>query len=179
VKYTDQGADLSSCGTYRYRLWRAWDRSLTRRATFIMLNPSTASESEDDPTVRKVVGFAQRWGCGRIDIVNLFAFRATAPDDLVRFVRRFGLPRAVGEDTDTHVSVAVRDALDAGVVVVAAWGSNANRRELRRRVDIVRVLLWHLSSPYPERDVMCLGRASDGCPRHPLMLAYSTPLVTL
>jgi hypothetical protein len=179
VKYTDQGAELSSCGAYRYRLWREWDPSRAKRATFVMLNPSTADHAADDPTVRKVVGFADRWDCGRVDIVNLFGFRATAPGDLVGRVRRLGLPLAVGEDNDTHVSMAVRAALDAGGVVVAAWGSNGNRRELRRRADLIRVVLRSIASRYPEQDVLCLGRADDGCPRHPLMLAYSTPLVAL
>jgi hypothetical protein len=72
------GATFSKDRRYRYRLWRSWgDPEL--RCVFVGLNPSTADESNDDPTIRKCVGFAKLWGFGAVDVVNLFAFRSTDP----------------------------------------------------------------------------------------------------
>jgi hypothetical protein len=75
------GAELSACRTYRYRLWRQWDADLAP-VVWVMLNPSTADESADDPTIRKCIGFAQRWGYGGIEVVNLYAYRSPDPRQL-------------------------------------------------------------------------------------------------
>lgn len=73
---TQTGAHI--VGAYRYRLWRCWQPTLGS-VLWIMLNPSTATEAEDDPTIRRCVSFADTWGFGGIDVVNLFAYRATSP----------------------------------------------------------------------------------------------------
>ena len=75
------GAIMSECRAYRYLLWRLWD---DKRATcaWIMLNPSTANEDTDDPTVRRCARFSKSWGYGGMNITNLFALRATSPDAL-------------------------------------------------------------------------------------------------
>jgi hypothetical protein len=76
-------ADISPCGRYRYTLHRTWGASeRPRGAVFVMLNPSTADAEKSDATVRKCIGFAQRWGLDGISIVNLFAFRSRHPGDL-------------------------------------------------------------------------------------------------
>lgn len=78
---------------FRYTLWREWDvDSLTgcaddlphghQFAQFIGLNPSTADETRDDPTIRRCIGFAKLWGYGALCMTNLFAFRATKPRDM-------------------------------------------------------------------------------------------------
>ncbi|HDR1569813.1 TPA: DUF1643 domain-containing protein, partial [Pasteurella multocida] len=72
----NNNAIFSDCGTYRYVLWRIWD-TLLPRITFIGLNPSTADESNDDPTIRRCINFAKKWGYGGIYMVNLFAYRST------------------------------------------------------------------------------------------------------
>ena len=84
---TIKRATISEDGLYRYALSRTWEGPIWSLA-FIMLNPSTADATEDDPTIRKCIGFAQRNGCNAIEVVNLFAFRATDPNDL----RRAGYP---------------------------------------------------------------------------------------
>lgn len=78
----DKGAIISECGKYRYQLWRIWDDTKPK-VLFIMHNPSTADANEDDPTIRRCIGFAKRWGYGGIYVGNLFAFRATDPKDLL------------------------------------------------------------------------------------------------
>ena len=76
----ERNAVISACGRYRYLLTRRVGPG-TRAVTFIMLNPSTADATRDDPTIRRCIGFARSWGIGGVDVVNLFAFRATEPRD--------------------------------------------------------------------------------------------------
>ena len=73
---------FSSCRTYRYVLWRELDAANPRYALFIGLNPSTADEVADDPTIRRCKDFARRWGYGAVCVANLFAYRATKPAKL-------------------------------------------------------------------------------------------------
>lgn len=97
----EKSAIISPCGQYRYRLERAWDRSFPA-AVFVCLNPSIADATLDDPTLRKCVGFARRWGCGHLVLVNLFALRATDPREMKRH------PSPVGPDNDRHIQEAVQ-----------------------------------------------------------------------
>lgn len=78
----EKGATLSECGTYRYQLWRIWDKSKPL-CLFVMHNPSTADADEDDPTIRRCIGFAKSWGYGGIYVGNLSPFRATNPKDML------------------------------------------------------------------------------------------------
>lgn len=155
----DREAVLSADGVYRYTLGRRWSQG-PRRATFICLNPSTANAEIDDPTVRKCVGFAKRWSMDALTIVNLYAFRATDPARL----KRAGFP--VGPDNDRSIVAACTGAER----IVLAWGGNVGPGD-RRVLSVVAMLrkeavqLW------------CLGRCDNGSPRHPLMLAYETPLI--
>ena len=77
---TGGGALFSECGAFRMMLWRTWSDG--PQVTFVMLNPSTADATHDDPTIRRCVGFAKREGFGCLVVVNLFNFRATKPKDL-------------------------------------------------------------------------------------------------
>jgi len=72
------GATFSTDRVYRYALWRVWDAALPSFVV-IGLNPSTADETENDPTIRRCIGFAKREGCGGLVMLNLFAVRATDP----------------------------------------------------------------------------------------------------
>lgn len=81
-------AKLSADGLYRYRLGRTWCPS-ERGVVWVMLNPSTADAHFDDPTIRRCVGFARSWGMGWITVVNLYAFRATYPQELERCADRW------------------------------------------------------------------------------------------
>ena len=157
MKYLTTGAVISDCLTFRYRLWRLWDDDKPR-VTFAMLNPSKAAAVLDDPTIRKCVGFAQRLGYGGIEVVNLFAYRATDPADL----RRAGFP--VGPENDAHILAACTSATD----VICAWGANAEHPAAAPRARAFR----HLLSLRPVR-MLTLATTRAGTPSHPLMLPYS------
>ncbi len=106
-------ATLSNCRRYRYDLWRRWDDSKPF-AMFIGLNPSTADETLDDPTIRRCINFAKSWGYGGLCMTNLFAFRATDPADM----------KTHEEDRwacDANLLQIANHSAKAGVVV-AAWG---------------------------------------------------------
>jgi hypothetical protein len=118
-----------------------------------MLNPSTADETEDDPTIRRCVGFAKEWGYGSITVANLFALRATDPDELR------GHRDPVGEKNDHYL----RHVCDFSDKVVAAWGANGDLhgrgREVAEMLDV---------------DLYALDTTKDGQPVHPLYQpAYS------
>jgi hypothetical protein len=143
------GAAFSRDRRYRYRLWRRWDRSRPPVA-FCMLNPSTADARRDDPTIRRCIGFARDWGYGGIEVVNIFALRATDPRDL-RSARD-----PVGPRNDAFILRAA-----AGSPVVIAWGVHG---ALRDRASATLKLFGARSR------LLALGRTRSGAPRHPLYL---------
>lgn len=154
-------AIISQCGAFRYWLCRVWD-TRTHRMIFVMLNPSTANATIDDPTIRKCIGFAQRGGYGSIVVMNLFAYRATSPAVL----KRAGWP--TGPDNAETLQRVLQEAKDRGDVVVCAWGANARGRPeasafIRRARDM-------------GVELFALRRSPDGTPHHPLMLPYSCKL---
>lgn len=156
----EAGAVLSDCGTYRYRLSRRWSDGPT--CLFVMLNPSTADSYEDDPTIRRCIGFAKREGCGSLEVVNLMAFRATNPSALPAD------DSAVGPDNADHVFTA---AAEVDGPIIAAWG--AHKAAARYAPGFlhgfaVRGLRLH-----------CLKKTAKGSPGHPLYVRGDAPLVPL
>jgi len=155
-------ATFSPCGAYRYRLERH-GLAGSGAVAWIMVNPSTADAKNDDPTIKRVISFTEREGAGWAIVGNKFAYRATD----IRDLRTAKDPR--GPDNDAHLEQIMRDA----PVVIAAWGPLAKLPDhLRRR--------WRTVADMAERlgvQLMCLGTAQDGQPRHPLMLRADTPLV--
>ncbi len=149
-------AVISDCGRYRYRLWRKWGEGSP--LLFVMLNPSTADASIDDATIRRCVGFAQRAGFGELEVVNLYAYRATDPDDL----RRAGYP--VGPDNDAHIA----EAALASAAVCVAWG--ANTAGLLRSGEVLPMLRGLGVEP------LCLRITRSGHPQHPLYLPSDSKL---
>lgn len=147
-------AHISSCGRYRYMLRRSW--SGDPRAVFVMLNPSTADALQDDPTIRRCIGFAKAWGCGGLWVGNLYAYRATNPRDL------WTVDDPVGPDNDLWLASC---ALGVAGPVVAAWGAHARPD----RVDAVRRLPGMGS-------LEALGVTTAGAPRHPLYLPKAAQL---
>lgn len=118
------GATFSPCSTWRYSPTRDWFAG--ERALFIMLNPSTASHLEDDPTVQKCQRLAMRWGYGGITVANIFALRSTDPKALKPH------RDPVGPENDATIrSLAADPTTD---LVVVAWG---NHGVLRNRGLIV------------------------------------------
>jgi hypothetical protein len=135
---------------YRYCLWRKWSKERSNYALFIGLNPSTADATEDDPTIRRCVGFAQRWGFDALCMVNLFAFRSTDP------TRLYTARDPVGPLNDQFITKSARHAGR----VVAAWG---NRGGFMERDQLVARLVPLMSR---------LGVTKGGFPRHPLYVPY-------
>ena len=157
-----RSALLSDCGTYRWRLERDLGTDGVV-AAILGVNPSTANAEIDDQTIRKDMGFARRLGWRKIIKGNKFAFRATD----VNALKTARDP--VGRENDDHLRSIMRDA----DVVVAAWGPLTKLpRHLRTRWQAVASIADEIGKP-----LMCWGTAQDGQPRHPLMLAYETPLV--
>ena len=150
-------ASISPCGLYRYRLGRRWSEG--RQMLFVMLNPSTADASLDDATIRRCIGFARREGCGAIEVVNLFAFRATNP----AAIATAGDP--IGPDNDSTIEAAAR----AGGIVVAAWGASVPRAHASRPAKVLRMLQGH-------GPISTLGLTRAGAPRNPLYLPAASPL---
>ncbi len=148
--WLDAGARFDGTGRYRYSLWRAWEPAPGPLCTWVMLNPSTADATQEDPTIRRCIGFARRWGFGAIAIVNLFALRSTDPRAL------YADPAPVGELNDD----AILEGAELAAMVVCAWGAHGQHLG---RADHFRRLL----RPYQPR---CLGVTKHGHPRHPLYL---------
>lgn len=146
---------------YRYRL----ERDIKERgfvASIIMVNPSTADATNNDPTIKKLIGFGERLGWRKIIVGNLFAFRATDVRELSNAID------PVGPYNDGHL---LRILIDSDVTIVA-WGrSDKVPRHLRSRfkyiVDIAKAL---------DRKLYCFGTCDDGHPKHPVMIAYSSIL---
>lgn len=152
----EKGAVLSDCGQYRYLLTRRWDDGPS--LGFVMLNPSTADAYLDDPTIRKCMGFASRYGFSAIEVVNLFAYRATKPKEML------AARDPIGPENDEHIRMAVR----ATTNIVCAWGPNASKTPRPRQVI---AMLKGMGIT-----LKCLYVTQDGSPGHPLMLSYDRPL---
>ncbi len=141
-------ADISEDGLYRWRLMRIWG-SPRRLLTFIMLNPSAADALKDDPTIRRCMGFARSLDFEGIQVVNLYAFRATKPVDLWTAADPIG----------RRNNAILREVLTDGSAVIAAWGAHARPA----RVE------WVLRQP-GAADLSALHVTKHGAPGHPLYL---------
>jgi hypothetical protein len=153
-----RGAELSDCGLYRYRLWRTWGSG--ERMAWIMLNPSTADALDDDPTIRRCMGFARREGYDGIEVINLYALRSTKPRHL------FDHPDPEGPDNWSQWQLVLDDV----TMVVAAWGAHATDRRLPGSQAFEA---WSI------RDWYCLGKTAYGLPRHPLYVPAGAAFVPL
>ena len=157
-----KAAEISPCGDYRYWLLRVWDRSL-RTLPIVMLNPSTADASKDDPTIRRCISFAKREGFGGIRVVNLFAYRATSPDDMKAAADPYG-PEGNAVLGEIFMVAGMTDT-----PVLAAWGANGDHLRRAERIK--------LSAKHWGARLVCFGTTKDGHPRHPLYVAGDQPLV--
>ena len=169
-------AIISPCGMYRYRLERSGLEPLPQVITdtgfhelcgkvigFIGVNPSTASASVDDATVRKWIGFCRRWGVQRFIVGNVFAYRATDVKALAAVEDPFG--EAIGD----HMTDLITDA----DILVPCWGcTDKVPPKLQFAFDVLMDAL--ISSGKP---VKHFGLTKAGDPKHPLMLGYDTPLI--
>lgn len=142
---------------HRLILRREWIGT-GRTVNWIMLNPSTADDVFDDPTIRKCIGFSKRWGFSRLVVTNLFTFRATDPKDLIACAKR-DYARAVG-----WADRALIEQANSSDLVVAAWGTYG---DLHGRAGDVRHRVL------PEQAFYCIGVTKSGMPLHPVMAAYT------
>ena len=178
VSYIDKGAILSADERYRFLLWREWRTpgnsknwvwhgkpgeadayKEARPCVFVMLNPSTADGETDDATIRKCVSYARRWNYERLEVVNLFAFRATDPRSLLAL-----------DDGDDPVGWRNQEyfgrVMGRGGIVICAWGAHGGH------LGQDEIALGWLDR---ER-CYALGLTKDGHPRHPLYLPLTAEL---
>ncbi len=150
-------AILSPCETYRYVLGRPClpmfgGYSGYSRCVFVMVNPSTADATKDDPTIRRCIKFATRWGYNELRVVNLFAFRSSHPRDLL------GAADPVGPENNEYLA----DELRAADLVICAWGNNG---VIDGGTQARALLAWcYARATYLHH----LGVTKTGHPKHPL-----------
>ena len=143
----EKDAILSEDRKYRYVLSRIWDKSKPM-VMIIGLNPSTADETEDDPTIRRCINFADSWGYGGVYMLNLFAFRATQPTDMFKAIN------PIGSQNDKYIN----DYAKRVDKVICAWGNDGNYKN--RSSDITKQL----------DNLFYLKMNKTGEPAHPLYL---------
>lgn len=178
-EYVERGASISACGKYRFSLWREW-RGAANRANwrwygckdgngaelgvplsclFVMLNPSTADADKDDPTIRRCVGFAKALKFDRLEVVNLYAFRATDPKDL------FAAGDAIHHhQNQEYIEQAARDS----GIIICAWGAQGEDFQ----AETVRGWMH-------TKEHFALGFTKGGKPKHPLYLPGGTQPISM
>lgn len=142
-------AVFSPCGRYRYELWRRWAEG--PHVLFIMLNPSTADATVNDPTIRKCISYAKAWGYGALCVANLFAWRATDPKDM----------KAAHDPIGPENNITLHRLMSPASKIIAAWGKHGRHLDRDQRV-MAMIPSLH-----------CLARNVDGTPCHPLYLPGS------
>lgn len=147
-----KGAHISECGKYRYFLTREWD-SDKPLVMFIGINPNTADDKIDNPTITRLIGFAKEFGYGGMIVTNLFAYRSPKPEVLLEV-----------EDPEGPLNTS---SIFSGAIqckdIVFMWGDSPT---LGRAEKIV--------SAFP--GALCFGRSKKGNPKHPLYLKAGTGL---
>lgn len=160
------GAELSTCEKHRFQLWRDVPRDVTRwwrpgYVAWVLLNPSTADATANDQTIRKLIGYSQRWGYDRLEVVNLFSLRSTSPKGLL------DVDPGAGPENDRWILLAASTA----DLVVCGWGGPYHPKKLgelvKARGRAVDALLRG-AGVTPQ----ALEESGDGSPRHPLYLSY-------
>lgn len=167
---SNRTTEFSPCRKYRYALWREFypmrainppllpieGNQAHNYLMVIGLNPSTADETKDDPTIRRCIGFAKALGFGALCMTNLFAWRDTKPSNMKK------AEDPIGPDNDGHLALM---AASAGLIL-AAWGKNG--AFVRRDRDVARIIR-ELHKP-----LHCLRKNGDGSPEHPLYIPATT-----
>lgn len=162
------GAIFSECEKYRYALWRQWDvlAKKPQFMAFIGLNPSTADEHENDPTVRRCISFAKREGFQGMYMLNLFAYRATDPRVMLAADDPIG-----GIENDRIIGDTIENAAKA----VACWGCEGAYRHRDKAVARLR-RIWGAKAELLGDILWSFGTTKEGHPRHPLYLPGDAPL---
>ena len=137
-------------GDYRYLLWREWDSNL-KTISFIMLNPSRADAEINDPTITRCINFAKSWSYGRLEVVNLFAYRTSKPS----LLKQANQP--IGKNNDRYIL----ESVEGSDQVILAWGNHGTWQQ--QDLYVLQLLKTH-------KHLYSLGITKKGCPRHPLYL---------
>jgi len=159
--FIKKNAIFDTTKKYRYLLMRQWSEN-NAQITWIMLNPSTADENIDDPTIRRCIGFSKLYNAGKMEIVNLFSYRSTTPQTL------YTINDPIGKETDQYILNSVKSADK----VIIAWG---NHGKLNNRSKYV---INDLLSPYHNK-IYTLKLLKNKEPGHPLYISYSEQLKKL
>lgn len=154
-------AVISPCGRYRYQLLREWDTKMPV-VLFIMLNPSKADADNDDPTIRRCIDFAQRWGFGGLMVGNLWAYRATDPKELKNNPETSPTGDWLREINERHVDIMAAQC----ELVIFAWGVNKYATDSRVKTFVDK---------HPTAKAITISK--HGKPVHPLFLRRTlTPI---
>lgn len=148
-------AVYSDCEKYRYALTRVWEPA-GRKALFVMLNPSTATEVQNDPTVERCERRARALGFGAFQVTNIFAWRDTDPRKM----------RAAADPVGPENDAAILNGADSADQIICAWGTHGAHLD---RGPAVEALLRGTARP-----LFHLGLTKDGHPKHPLYIGYAT-----
>lgn len=174
------GAILSEDRLHRFRLWRHVGPTMpsSRPFLWVMLNPSTADETTNDLTIKKCLGFCERWNDAMdspegftLEVVNLFSYRATEPADLWVWLAQHGPPFYQPPDVMKANEEAILHSAAAARRIILAWGAQTDpafravSARVAEQLERLGFELW------------CLGTTKDGHPRHPSRLGYATELV--
>ena len=147
-------AVYSNCELYRYSLTRSWDSS-AKKILFIMLNPSTATEIQNDPTVERCERRAKALGYGAFKVCNIFAYRSTDP----KIMRLQKDP--IGPENDKIIIKSANWSNN----IICAWGTNGSHLNRGKKIEeLLRAKNFTLTH---------LGLSKDGHPKHPLYISYS------
>lgn len=152
-------ATFSPCRVWRYRLERRWAEG--ELCGFILLNPSTADEKQDDPTIRRCIAFAKRWGFGGLVLGNIFALRSTDPAGLYTHAD------PVGPENDAYLARITSEAR----TIICGWGVHGAFRD--RGAAVVELFKGRMAEP------KALRLTADGHPGHPLYVRGDTVPVPL
>jgi len=147
-------AIYSDCERYRYSLTRVWDPA-GQRVMFVMLNPSTATEVQNDPTVERCERRARALGYGSFQVTNIFAWRDTDPKKM----------RAASDPVGPENDAAILKGAGWADDIVAAWGTHGAHLD---RGTAVEALLRGADQP-----LYHLGLSQAGHPKHPLYISYA------
>lgn len=153
---SNTGAIFSKDRIYRYALWRIWNRHKPK-VMFICLNPSTADEINNDPTLNRCISYSKSWNYGGVIITNLFAYRSTNPENL-KYAKY-----PVGKKNDRWIKSFSKKSDKT----VCAWGNNG--KFLNRAEKVTKFF----------KKKYCIGVNKSGEPSHPLYQPKDLKLIRL
>lgn len=149
-------AVLSECSQYRYSLSRIWDETKPIIG-FIALNPSTADHVEDDRTISRCINFSKLWGFGGFYMLNLFAYRATKPSDMMQS------DSPIGSENNKYI-LELNNKVEK---IVVCWGDKGRHKSRAR--EVIKLL--------SNNDLYCISINNSGEPKHPLYIKGDAKLM--